>query len=113
MKQVYVATDPIDAELVKGLLAAAGIEATVQGGAVFALRGEVPITTDTLPTVWVLDDGDLDRASSIVDDDRRRRAAGASGAGSWKCAACAETLEAQFTHCWKCGLGRAGQDQRR
>lgn len=110
MKQVYVATDPVDAELVKGLLAASGIEATVQGGAVFALRGELPMTTDTLPTVWVLDDGDLDRASSIVDDDRRRRALGASCSGSWRCSACGETLEPQFTHCWQCGAGRTAPD---
>lgn len=110
MKQVYVGTDPIDAELVKGLLAASGIEATVQGGAVFALRGEIPMTTDTLPTVWVLDDGEFDRASSIVEDDRRRRAVGASGTGIWSCPACGERLEAQFTHCWKCGAGRAGPD---
>lgn len=109
MKQVYVATDPIDAALVKGLLAAAGIEATVQGGAVFALRGELPMTTDTLPTVWVLDDGDLGRASALVDENRRRTVA-ASGAGSWPCSACGETLEAQFTHCWRCGSGRADRD---
>lgn len=110
MKQVYVATDPIDAELVRGLLAAAGIDATVQGGAVFALRGELPMTTDTLPTVWVLDDGDLDRASALLDERRRRRTATASGAGPWTCSGCGETLEAQFTHCWKCGSGRADPD---
>lgn len=110
MKQVYVATDPVDAELVKGLLASEGIAATVQGGALFALRGELPITTDTLPTVWVLDDDDFARANALVDDDRRRRAAGAHGGRTWTCSTCSETLEAQFTHCWHCGTGRSGEE---
>ncbi|MEZ4280544.1 MAG: DUF2007 domain-containing protein [Myxococcota bacterium] len=103
MKQIYVATDPVDAELVKGMLAAHAIEATIQGGAVFALRGEIPMTTDTLPTVWVLDDVDFDRARALVDADLQRRAASASGGRAWTCSGCGETLEAQFTHCWRCG----------
>ena len=106
MKQVYVATDPVDAELVKGLLAAAGIDSTIQGGAVFALRGEIPMTTDTLPTVWVLDDTRFDQARALVAEDQRRRAESASGGVPWNCPGCGETLEAQFTHCWQCGAER-------
>lgn len=110
MQQVYVATDPVDAELMKGRLAAAGIEAIVQGGTLFALRGELPMTTDSLPTVWVLADDDFGRASALVAEDQNRRAAGESVGGAWRCPGCGETLEAQFTDCWKCGTGRRGPD---
>lgn len=107
MKQVHVATDPIEAAIVEGLLAASGIEATVIGGTVYSLRGELPMTSDTLPTVWILDDRDLERARSIVEEDRRRRTLGATDAAAWRCPGCGETLESQFTDCWQCGTPRS------
>jgi hypothetical protein len=109
MRDVYVATDLVDAELVKSRLAAAGIEAVVQGAGAFALRGELPMTTDTLPTVCVLDDAALDRARAIVEDHRRALASAAAGPRTpWTCPRCGETLEPQFTDCWQCGTARPG-----
>lgn len=110
MREVYVAMDPIDAELVKSLLAAAGIEAVVQGAGSFALRGELPMTTETLPRVCLLDDDALERARVIVEDHRRARArsADASGRAVWTCPGCGETHEPQFTDCWRCGTARPG-----
>jgi hypothetical protein len=56
MKQVFVARNPTEAYLVKGMLEARGIPAEVRGEALWGTRGEIPLTPDSLPTVWVLDD---------------------------------------------------------
>ena len=108
MKQVYVAAHPLDAELVKGFLESHGIEAVVRGDAVFALRGEVPMTTDTLPTVWVVDDGAVARARALIDEHHRGPESGSEKTASWKCPKCGEPLESQFTTCWQCGAARPG-----
>jgi len=66
MKQVYIAQNPIEANFVKGILENEGIQAHVRGEWVFAVRGEVPMTSETLPSVWVVQDADFDRAAEIV-----------------------------------------------
>jgi len=66
MKRVYVAGTPVDAQFVKAFLESAGIEATVRGEHLFALRGSVPMTDDTLPSVWIEDDDDLERAELLL-----------------------------------------------
>ena len=55
----------------KGLLERQGIDAEVRGEALFGLRGEIPITSDTLPTVWVMKDAQLKRALEFVADYER------------------------------------------
>lgn len=91
--------------MVKSLLALEGIESTVRGEALFGALGELAITADALPSVWVEDDDEA-RASEIVSRYVR-------GLGSpdiiglvWRCRKCGETLEPQFTTCWKCGTDR-------
>ena len=66
MKRVYVATTPVDAQFVKAFLESAGIVANVRGEHLFALRGSVPMTDETLPSVWIEDDEDLDRAQRLL-----------------------------------------------
>ena len=67
MKQVFVARNPPEAHLVKGLLESRGIRAEVRGEALWGTRGEVPLTPDTLPTVWV-DDPRAPEAARIVEE---------------------------------------------
>jgi Putative prokaryotic signal transducing protein len=92
MKRVYVAGTPVDAQFVKAFLESAGIEATVRGEHLFALRGSVPMTDDTLPSVWIEDDDDLARAEVLLAQlEARSRlrpvdaemADGADGAEEW------------------------------
>jgi hypothetical protein len=104
MKQVFVAQHPTEAHLVKGVLAAEGIEAVVQGESLFSVRGEAPATADTLPTVWVVDDADAPGAESLLAGYGRRAAADADA--SWVCPQCNEPVEFQFTECWRCGTSR-------
>jgi hypothetical protein len=50
------------------LLESHGIRAEVQGELLFGTRGETPLTPDTLPSVWVLDDHQEAEAVGIVED---------------------------------------------
>ncbi len=65
MKQVYVAKNPADAHLLKGLLEGEDIQAIVRGEFLWGTRGEVPITPETCPTVWVINDSDYERAMEL------------------------------------------------
>jgi hypothetical protein len=103
MKQVYVARDPNDAHLLKGLLENEGVQAQVQGEWLFSVRGEVPMTSDTLPSVWIVEDSDLDRATEIVTAFSRKPDEEELQGESWQCSECGEQVEPQFTACWNCG----------
>jgi hypothetical protein len=102
MKSVYSARDEVDAEIVKNALVEAGIEAVVQGGSLSAVLGAIPVTPETLPSVWVRDD----------DEQRARIALGQlrppdeARGEPWTCPGCGERIEPQFTACWNCGGAR-------
>ncbi len=106
MKQVFVAQHPTEAHLVQGLLEANGIAAEVHGEALFSVRGEAPATPDTLPSVWVLDDGQASRASEVLAECGTRENLATSHSVASTCPACGELVEFQFTECWHCGTAR-------
>jgi hypothetical protein len=68
MKRVYVARGPAEAHLVKGFLETKGIPAIVQGEHLYAIRGGIPMTPDTRPSVWVVQDDHFDRAQALVSE---------------------------------------------
>lgn len=109
MTQVFVAQHPTEAHLVQGLLEANGIVAEVHGESLFGARGEAPATPDTLPTVWVLDDGEASRAKAVLAEFGTRDDSGTSRGAAWACPVCGERIEFQFTECWHCGAGRPGE----
>ena len=104
MKQVFVAQHPTEAHLVRGLLEANGIAAEVHGESLFSTRGESPASADTLPTVWVTDEGDAARAQDVLAPYGPRPASNEST--TWVCGTCSEKIESQFTECWRCGASR-------
>lgn len=104
MKKIYLARDLSDAHLLKGLLEGDGIEAEVQGESLWKLRGEIPITEDTAPSVWVPDE-DYDRAMALVETFHVGEASAPVAGKSWRCI-CGEENEGQFTECWNCGRSR-------
>ena len=106
MKRIHTAHDPTEAHLVKGLLEADGIEAIVQGEHLFPLRGSLPVTADTNPSVWVVNDMDFDQGRTIAQAYDRGARASQTPAPHWHCPQCGEELEGQFTACWKCGAIR-------
>ena len=106
MKKVYTARNPTDAHFFKGLLESSGIEAQVQGEDLFGARGELPLTPDTLPSIWVRNDEDYDRAVEIIAELARRKESAGEIGETWQCAACGVTHPDQFTQCWQCGADR-------
>ncbi|MBI5094143.1 MAG: DUF2007 domain-containing protein [Candidatus Hydrogenedentes bacterium] len=106
MKKVFAAQHPFEAHLVRGLLEGQGIEAEVRGEDLFSVRGEVPITQDTLPSVWVLADSQVEQAMDLVTAYLSKEAPADTEATEWRCPDCGEQIEPQFTVCWKCGTER-------
>ncbi|NQW04681.1 MAG: DUF2007 domain-containing protein [Acidobacteria bacterium] len=106
MKKVFVASHPTEAHLVKGLLDSREIPAIVRGESLFGVRGEAPVTPDTLPSVWVNNDDQAEEAVALI----RSHGVGVTDANTpgepWSCSGCGEVVEAQFGECWKCGAAK-------
>ena len=90
-----------EAHLIAGFLRAEGIVCEVRGEHLMAGYGELPITYDTLPSIWVASE-DRTRARQRIEQALH----GLSSGMSWVCPNCLEKLEAQFTECWSCGASR-------
>ena len=103
MIRVYSAADPADAQLVRALLKGNHIEAVVQGEDLWVARGELPITPETAPSVWV-HDGDAQRARALIEERQQPRTVQKP---PWTCPSCGEQVEGQFSECWRC-TGPAG-----
>lgn len=106
MTKVFTAQHPTEAHLVSGLLNSSGILTAVRGEPLFSARGEVPVTPATLPSVWVLDDNQVNDALEILRDRSAAESAGVPADQPWKCGSCGEMVESQFTACWNCGASR-------
>ena len=106
MLKVFVARNPVEAHLAIGLLEAEGIAAEIRGEALFnTLQGGAAMAS-TLPTVWIVKDGQLQEAQTLL----ARFSAGAPLPGAalapWLCVDCGELHEPQFTQCWNCGSAK-------
>lgn len=106
MLNVYSARNPTEAHLLKGILESYGIPCEVRGEALFGLRGEVPLTPDTAPSVWIVDDADRDETRRILKEYEKSNMLDGSDKESWICRYCGEDSEGQFTKCWNCGRPR-------
>jgi len=104
MIEIYRAAHPAQAHLLRGLLEAEGIESVVIGEFGFNVRGEAPVTTETLPRVCVVNPDDAARARAIAVSFDQGDTAGP--AATWVCPSCGERVEEQFGACWKCGAAR-------
>jgi hypothetical protein len=106
MKKVHVAANPLDAHLVKGVLENENIEAFIRGEFLWNARGEIPVTEETAPSVWIVEDSDYDRALEIIRDLSFHSEASSQDAPNWRCEVCGETNEHIFAECWQCGKER-------
>lgn len=110
--KVYTARDAMEAHFLKGLLEQDGIDATVMGESLAIARGDLPVTPETLPSVWVRQE-DAARAAPIVDvfidskaEDEDSDEDSVDDLDSWTCSRCGESVEGQFTDCWNCEAPR-------
>jgi len=110
MKQVYIADDPTEAHLVKGILEQYGISCEIRGEALWIARGQLPLTSETLPTIWIVDDNRYEEAAELAERFKDGTLTEKAGA-NWKCSECDEEVEGQFTECWQCGANRPEETQ--
>ena len=103
MRKVFIAAHPAEAHIIRGLLASEGIEAIVRGEALFSARGLTSVTPDTLPSVWVIDAEQADRAAELISAPRTGAASAARRDRAWRCPTCNEFISPEFAACWKCG----------
>jgi len=99
MKRVYIASDPIDAELVAGLLMASGISAVVRNDHLWPIAG-LSMTLGGAPAVWVTDDSDEERARNLIAETRNPKS---ESPAPWICETCTQENDGPFGLCWKCG----------
>jgi hypothetical protein len=93
-------TDPIEANLLKGMLQNEGVPAAVTGADLVGAYSGVPKVCDVrllVPARY------QQRAAAILARYESERAAG----GEWRCAGCAEPNASSFESCWSCGRSRA------
>ncbi|MGW8368287.1 MAG: putative signal transducing protein [Gammaproteobacteria bacterium] len=93
MRNVFVAASLADASLVANLLRENGIESQT----VEKLRGNIgsPYTE-----VWVVNDGEGDRAVRLIERLNTEPGTGAA----WTCSQCGEENPSSFSICWNCSL---------
>ena len=101
--KIFIARHPTEAHLVKNLLESEGITAEVHGEALYSALGEIPIISDTLPSVWIWDDSLTDKAKEVIDRYLKVQNSDVSCGKTWQCPECGEVIESQFTSCWRCG----------
>jgi len=97
VQRLYSAASLPEAHLVRGLLAAAGIEARVLNEYAGGALGELPFA-EVAPSVWIEAERDLTRARQVVATYENA----ASMPGSMRCSTCGEENPRDFAICWQC-----------
>ena len=101
MKRVFCSDDQTAIGIVCGLLSQARIETRVLNESTASVLGSVPFFV-ALPEVHVLHDEDEPRARTIIAQFESGVVRDALPNQPWICPRCGETIEGQFTDCWKC-----------
>jgi len=107
MKNIHVAKDPVSANLLKELLADAGIQAAIQNERVFALYGGVRAFN---PAVCVPDEHY--EAGRKIAAEFERSQTSPSAPETWTCPKCGEKIEGRYEECWKCDAEGQESEQR-
>ena len=96
--RAYSAANPMEAELLVGMLAHQGIAAGMRSPGLIGGIGELPLDALYTP-VWVAPE-DLAAARDLLQayEAQPNRA-------SWSCSECGEINEGNFELCWQCGAG--------
>lgn len=105
--KIYSAKNPTQAHILAGLLESHGIDVQVQGDGLFSLKGEVPMTTETDPYLWLNDPSQAQQAKHILDAYEAKADAPKI---SWQCHQCEEEVEGEFEICWQCGAPKPCED---
>ncbi|MES1939903.1 hypothetical protein T5B8_06658 [Salinisphaera sp. T5B8] len=96
-REVYLAADPVNAEIAKDVLVNHGIAAHVRSQHLWGGMGELP--ANVYPSVWVDQGRDYDAARALI---RAFERGTLNDGRPWQCPSCGEYLAAQFQQCWNC-----------
>jgi len=96
MKKVFTHENKMIVENAKNLIEMEGMQTFLKNEFSSGAMGELS-PMDTWPEVWVFDDADFDKASTIV----KPLLENTSGPG-WVCAHCSEENNSSFETCWNC-----------
>jgi hypothetical protein len=110
MKKLYTARDAMEAHFLRQLLQQEGIPAEVLGENLSIARGELPLTAETLPSVWVRSEH-AERAVRVVAQMLSQASGGDAAGDPWTCPGCGEAIEGQFDICWNCQTPRPEDDK--
>ena len=106
MRKVYTSDNSAIIGHLRQVLEDHTIPCIVRNDFLLGGAGELPVN-ETWPEIWVIDDGDFDRARALVDV---IVATAHASQPPWHCASCGEQMEGQFTDCWRCGASRPDSD---
>ena len=99
MKRVFTSPDSTELGLLKNMMQKAGIRCVERNEQMAQTIPSAPFQAE----LWVENEADYPAAIAFLEGwQRPTNAAGAS----WTCSRCGETLEGQFSKCWKCGTKR-------
>lgn len=90
-----------DVDTLKMFLEEKNIPCLIRNEYLSMAAGELPM--QEFPELWVMNDADYPRAYELV---KAWRSSPVETLGPWLCSDCGETIEGQFTSCWKCGRQR-------
>lgn len=96
MKRVFRAASLIQVAHARNVLLTAGIPSELRNQYLAGALGDLPML-ETWPQLYVEDEDESAALRALA-----RAASSPTGTG-WVCSDCGETLEPQFTSCWRCG----------
>jgi len=105
MKCVFRSQFLADVAHWRNMLELRGIGCHIRNFHLGGALGDLPFL-EVMPELWVLDDRDAELAQRVIAGAHQ---AADKGEPPWRCAACTESIEAQFTACWRCGAERAAE----
>jgi len=97
MQRVFSDPNPMIVGNMFSLLEREGIEVVYRNENLSGGAGELA-PGDTWVEVWVVDDGDADRATALIRDVLKQ-----DDRADWICNHCRESNPASFELCWHCG----------
>ncbi|MCW8918091.1 MAG: DUF2007 domain-containing protein [Gammaproteobacteria bacterium] len=100
MRLLYSSTNALVVAHLRNLLEGAGIVCRMKNEFLYSAAGELP-PTEAWPELWVAA-ADFDRAQALITEATSDK----SHLPSWQCGHCGETVEGQFSACWRCGTVR-------
>ena len=102
MRKVYSSDDFLLVGHLREVLESNRIGCVVRNEHLIGGVGELPALECT-PEIWVRDDRQYERALEIV---RAMLAVDMEAFDDWACPRCGESIEGQFSTCWRCGADR-------